>query len=473
MSSSDLESKFKGLWLRALNQPSLESITPDLISEWARDKGLVHSTVLTRDVGAFHSTPSIVLEIDGQRACFPKIPVTGDASWKLRRKARDEEALLWEKMEWFLPLWLPMGKISQMLSVVKNCTKERAIELFDYHTSTLYTLPFQAVCIAQIMPQARSLKEIIPLVREAFLGVYSGYRASCIAALIPAIEGSLTRIVSDIAPSATASEKIDHALNRAIQTAAHLHFEGMWAPHKYKTMDYLFGQDERVFAFETFRRWLKNYFFSNTEDYKGLTWLNRHMFAHGTASSWQQPTNFTRMIIALTTLAVIESWYDESHQISFFFPEMNEDSTLLWQQALFQGQAQMTLKIIEQDRYQKHGRLVPEMPTDNGVTLRKAILSEDCMKDLVRPLRDAGWSVEVSEPDEEALYMTVVASHGETRFGVALLYSCGTDNGIYRKLAEKCEAILYRGAPYKQESFAYNIPVHVGPVLGWQPPLVS
>ena len=133
----------------------------------------------------------------------------------------------------------------------------------------------------------------------------------------------------------------------------------------------------------------------------------------------------------------------------------------------------MTLKIIEQDRYQKNGRLVPEMPTDNGVLLRKFILTEDCMKDLVRPLRDAGWSVDVSEPDEEALYMTVVASHGEKLFGVALLYSCATDNNVYRMLAEKCEAILYRGAPYKQESFAYDIPVHVGPVLGWAPPGAS
>ena len=64
----------------------------------------------------------------------------------------------------------------------------------------------------------------------------------------------------------------------AIQTAARLHFEGMWVPDEYKTTDYLFGQAERVFAFETFRRWLKNYFFCNTEEYKGLTWLNRHMF---------------------------------------------------------------------------------------------------------------------------------------------------------------------------------------------------
>ncbi len=470
MSSSNLDCKFKGIWCRALNESSLENLTPELIVKWASDKWLANPVAVVRDVGNFNPTPSIMLEIGGSRACFPTSAVGGDERWKIQRKAKDDEALLWEKMEWFAPLWLPMGEILQMLSAVKHCTRERAIELFDYHTSTLYTLAFQAVCIAQIMPQARSLKEFVPLAREAYLGAYSGYRASSIAALIPAIEGSLTRIVSDLGSHATAPEKIDHAINRAIRTAADLHFEGMWVPNEYKTVDYLFGQDERIFIFETFRRWLKNYFFCPTDKYKGLTWLNRHMFAHGTASSWQQMTNFIRMIIALTTLAAIESWYDASHCVSFMFPAMNDDSTLLWQQALFQAEAQMKMKLIEQDRYQKHGRLVPEMPTDNGITLRKAILSEVCMRDLVRPLHDAGWSVEVSEPDEEALYMTVIASHEEKRFSVALLYSCGTDNRLYRMLAEKCAAILYWGAPYQQESFAYGIPVHVGPVLGWQPP---
>ena len=473
MSSSDLDSKFEGIWRRALNEPSLGAITPELIVKWASDKGLVDPAAIACDVGAFHPTSSIVMEVGGRKACFPRSALTGDELWKIRRKAKDDEALLWEKMEWFAPLWLPMGKIQEMLSAVRHCTKERAIELFDYHTSTLYTLAFNAVCIAQIMPRARSLQEIVPLAREAYLGVYSGYRASSIAALIPAIEGSLTRIVSDLAPSTTAPDKIDHAVNRAIRTAADLHFEGMWAPNEYKTADYLFGQDERVFAFETFRRWLKNFFFCNTASYQGLTWLNRHMFAHGTAPSWQQPTNFSRLLVALTTLAAIESWYDASHCVPFSLPEMNDDSTLLWQQALFQADLQMKLKVIEQDRYQKYGRLVPEMPTDDGVTLRKAILSEDCMNDIVRPLRDAGWSVEVGEPDEKALYVTVAASHDERRFGVALLYSCATDNSIYRMLAEKCDAVLYRGAPYLQESYAFGIPVHVGPVLGWQPPRVQ
>lgn len=470
MSSSTFEDKCKGIWQRALNEPSLGSVTPDMIVAWAREKGLADPSATARAVGAFYPTASIVLEVGERRACFPKVPAQGEEAWLARRNAKEDEALLWKKVEWFVPLWLPMGKIHQMLADVRNCTAERAIELFNYHTSTLYTLAFQAVCIAQLMPQARSLTEIVPLVREAYLGVYSGYTASSIAALIPAIEGSLTRIVADLPAHASAADKIDHAIDRAIGTAAQLHFDGMWVPDEYLTLAYLFGQDERVFGFETFRRWLKNHFFCSTEKYEGLTWLNRHMFAHGTVSSWQQPANFSRLVVALTTLAAIESWYDASHRVSFMLPAMNDDSTLLWQQARFRGEAQMQLKLAEQAHYQKHGRLVPELPTDDGVLLRKAVLSRECMQDLVRPLRDAGWHVDVGEPDDEALYLTVVASCGEKRFSVALLYSCGTDNAFYRMLAKTCGAILYLGAPYLQKSFAHGVSVHVGPVLGWQPP---
>jgi hypothetical protein len=472
MSSFGLEKKFTEIWWRALNEPSLSALTPELIEKWAGEKRLVNPTAKLEEVGAFHPTPCIVLNVEGGKACFPTIPASGDENWNIRRRQHEDQAALWDKVEWFLPLWLPMGKISTLLGSVRHATREQSLDLFEYHTSTLYTLAFQAVCIEQILPLARSLKEIVPLVREAYLAAYSGYWASSVGALIPAIEGSLTRIASDLRPEAKASEKIDRAVNRAIDTAAQLHFDYMWVPPEYKTCDYLFGQDERVFAFETFRRWLKNYFFCSTEKYRGAAWLNRHMFAHGTAASWQQPANFARMVVALATLAAIESWYDASHSVSFFLPEMNDASTLLWQQALLRGQVQMKLKITEQDRFRKHGRLVPALPADDGVLLRKALLSQECMNDLVRPLRDAGWNVKVNESDDKALYMTVDASHNEKKFTVALLYSCGTENGIYRMLARKCVAILYCGAPYMQDSYAYGISVHVGPLLGWQPPKV-
>ncbi|MDA8327563.1 MAG: hypothetical protein M0Z83_01165 [Betaproteobacteria bacterium] len=473
MNSPTLEKQFIGIWQRANNEPSLNALTPEHIVKWASDKQLINPVAKLADVGAFHPTPCIVLTVEGGIACFPTIPISGDENWRIRRKHFDEQAALWDKVEWFMPLWLPMGEISKLLASVQHVTRARSLELFEYHTSTLYTLAFQAVCIEQILPLARSLTEIVPLAREAYLGAYSGYWASSVGALIPAIEGSLTRIVSDLGAKATPAEKIDHAVNRAIETAAQLYFDHMWVPPEYKTCEYLFGQDERVFAFETFRRWLKNHFFCNTDDYRGVTWLNRHMFAHGTAASWQRPTNFARMVVALATLAAIESWYDASHSVSFLLPAMNEDSTLLWQQALLRGNVQMRLKLTEQEHFRKHGHLVPPLPADDGVLLRKGLLSQQCMSDLVRPLRDAGWNVKVNEPDDNALYMTVDASHGDKLLSVALLYSCGTENDIYKMLAKKCVAVLYCGPPYKQESFAYGVSVHVGPVLGWQPPKIG
>lgn len=466
-----LHDHFLAIWRRALNQPTLDSLTPALIKSWATERGLKVEDAEERDIGPFGTTKSIILTVQGGRACFPKVPPKGDPKWEYRRSGADRKVALWDKIEWFSPLWVPHGPIQILLMEAANCSKERAIELFDYHTSTIYTLAFQAVCIAQIMPQAHSLGEFCPLAREAYLAFYSGYRASSIAALIPVIEGSLTRIVSGIGVDLSVSDKINRAVSRAIECAARIHFEQMWVPKEYLTTEYLLGQDERVFFFETFGRWLHSSFFSTTGQYNGSTWLNRHLFAHATSSSWQQSANFRRLVVAIATLGVVESWHDESNQVSLFFPEMNDDSTLLWQQAQFHAEAQGILKVIEEKRYHDHGRLVPEMPTDDGALLRKAILSEDCIKDLVRPLRDAGWSVEVGEPEERGLYVTVVATSGEEQFGAALLYSCATGNQTYRELAKTSKVILYRGAPYHQEQYAYGLDIHVGPVAGWQPPL--
>lgn len=470
MISSHLDRVFQGIWCRAQNLSSLDLLTPELVGEWARAKGLTVKLVEQRKVGAFRPIESILLDVGEGRACFPVVSYKEDADWIAASRAAERDAEIWAKMEWFCPLWVSSGSIRKILNDSAACSKERAVELFGYHTSTIYTLAFQAVCVAQLMPRAHSLREFYPIAREAYLAFYSGYRASSISALIPAVEGALTKIVACGSNDMAIADKVDKAIDRAVQTAAVFHFDSMWSPVQYRTLEYLFGQDERVFVFETFRRWLKTSFFRNTGEYDGVTWLNRHLFAHGASSEWQRSANFTRLVVALATLGVVESWHDESNAVALFFPEMNEDSRLLWQQALFRANAQAFMSTYEEQQYHEHGRLVPEMPTDNGVLLRKALLLDDCIKDLVRPLRDAGWSVEVGEPDERALWVTVVASGGGERFEVSLLYNCATENRIYRELATSSVAILYRGAPYHQEQYAHGVDVHVGPVTAWQPP---
>ncbi|MDN7591845.1 hypothetical protein [Burkholderia seminalis] len=464
-----LDKKFAGLWWRARKLRSLSDLNSQTIEQWATEVGLDVRGVSEQNVGAFQPTPAVVLAVDGRTAYFPMVSTTDDPSWLTNRKAHERVAALWSKVEWFEPLWVARGQLNTLLADVEHRSREDAIARFDYHTSTIYTLAFQAVCIAQFIPKSRTLAPFAPIAREAYLAFYAGHRASSIAALIPVMEGALKRISYENG-NLSVPDQIDRVIDRACALAARLHFDGNWIPSEYSTKEYLYGQDERVFVFETFRQWLKGMFFRQTGEYGGVTWLNRHLFAHGASTEWANAGNFRRLVVALATLGVIESWHDETNGVPLMLPDMNDDSRLLWQQAQLQAQGQTMLKIIEQRNYQKYGQLVPPMPTDDGVALRKARLAQECMKDLVRPLRDAGWSVEVGEPDDQALQVKVLARSGKSELRVALLFNCATDNKIYRELAQDCGAILYLDSPYNQNAFTYGIDVHVGPVAAWQPP---
>ncbi|WNC89112.1 hypothetical protein RI103_15670 [Paraburkholderia sp. FT54] len=81
MSFSNIEDKFNGIWRRARNGSSLNALTPKLIERWASDKRLINPVAKLADVGVFHPTPCIVLTVEGGKACFPTIPVSGDENW--------------------------------------------------------------------------------------------------------------------------------------------------------------------------------------------------------------------------------------------------------------------------------------------------------------------------------------------------------------------------------------------------------
>lgn len=465
----EIEGKFEALWRRFSKKSKSEIVRDDELLGWAQQMGLEAVTLEHKEVGSFHTTSAIVLTVEGVQGCFPLVVPGGDATWQKNREWADHEAAMWAKMEWFSPLWVPQMSRSKLLSAVRNCDRERAIQLFDYHMSTEYILSFKAICIAQLLPKTRTLADYAPMVREAYLAFFSGYRASSIAALIPILEGAIKRI-ANAGAGAQIGHEIDRVFEKAFTRASSWHFYGLWAPQEYLTKDFLFGQDERVFFLETFRRWLQSSFFAGTDQYDGVTWLNRHLFAHAVSSQWQKSANFSRLVVALTTLGVVESWHDESNHVTVFFPEINDDSKLLWQQARLRANTQMLMMNRELKEYQKNGRLVPDMPTDDGVNLRTAHLMNDCVNDLVRPLRNAGWSVKIGEPEKEALYVIVYAQSGSAKLNVALLFSCGTGNETYQELAKEVDAILYLGPPYLENEFARGVQVHVGPVTAWQPP---
>jgi len=467
----DFENELQRIWHRCRNLNGLDQLNTELVEKFAIDRGLAVEGAIEENIGIFApSFKSIVLTVNGRKAGFPKISADNDPDWLKRKAAFEKQAAIWQKVEWFAPLWVANGDIGKLLKDIEHRDKKRAVEMFHYHTSTIYTLGFQAVCIAQLMPKARCLQDFHSVAREAFLSFYSGYRASSIAALIPLIEGTLARINTSASQNLKIPDRVNRLIDGAIRRAAELHFNGIWVPPEYMTKEFLFARDERVFFFETFRRWLNESFFQNTDNYDGATWLNRHIFAHGISNDWQQPSNFSRLIVALTTIGVVEAWHDNIQGVSLFFPGADDESELLWKQARIRGDMQLVIKTLEAKSYQGHGKLVPKMPNDDGSLLRKAELSRQCIADLVRPLRNAGWTVDVSEPDDKALFMTVLATSGEDKLKIALLYSCGTANELYKEFDKTCQVILYLGAPYRQAEFAYGIKAHVGPVTGWQPP---
>lgn len=467
MERKTVECAFSGIWARFQNS-NQELVTLEEIKSWATGKGLTVSGVERRHIGRYGKTDCVVIHTEHGSACLPVTTEANRKYWISRNESYVKTAAIWEKLEWFSPLWVCRKDVTKILQDAEYRTAEEAIQMFNYHTSTIYTLSFEAVCIEQIMGTAPCLADIRPLAREAYLAFYAGYKSASIAALIPAIEGAISRILPKETQSLATMERVNRAVAGAIRYAAELHYEGMWAPASYKRVDYLFGMDEMVFAFETFRLWLQDSFYKNTDAYTGAACLNRHLFAHGLSPEWQQ-ANLSRLIVAISTVGVIESWYHQDNSAPFLFPAVNKDSELLWHQAILHGSAQMVIKLMEEKRYHENGRLVPNVPTDDGATLRKALLMKDCIDDLVRPLRSAGWAVEFTD-DSSDLYVKVLAKSKEGVLNVALLYSCGSDNSLYKELEKDCDAILYRGAPYLQEQFARGVKVHVGPVAGWQPP---
>jgi hypothetical protein len=94
MALSKAEEHFLAIWRRALNQPSLETLTPELVSTWAAARGLQGVVAEERDVGAFAKTKTIVLTVGDDRGCFPKTPAAGNSDWEIRRQAADRTATL-------------------------------------------------------------------------------------------------------------------------------------------------------------------------------------------------------------------------------------------------------------------------------------------------------------------------------------------------------------------------------------------
>ena len=73
--------------------------------------------------------------------------------------------------------------------------------------------------------------------------------------------------------------------------------------------------------------------------------------------------------------------------------------------------------------------------SDDGWLGRSATLSTKMNDEIVKRLRDNGWQCHsFGQPVKSGGYITVRASKLGKEIGIALLYSCATDNKVYKEL---------------------------------------
>jgi hypothetical protein len=105
---------------------------------------------------------------------------------------------------------------------------------------------------------------------------------------------------------------------------------------------------------------------------------------------------------------------------------------------------------------------------DTGWKQRLAILMTQVENAVVGPLKHHGWTVAIEREVSAGEYIVVKAERGRYVRTCGVLYSCATDNKVYKALESQVDAIFFQGEPYHQESFAHGVQKPVGSLDDFQ-----
>lgn len=427
--------------------------------------------VTINSVGNGLSLECFMIESGTKKALFPiyTVQMDGFKQWSSRFTAIKS---MWEYIDWFIPPYIMNGHIESTMAQVfnfKNVSQERAQENFEHAITALYTIPDMCVFVEQVVPHSVVLSNHTNTLRESILSYYTGYKSAATASLIPIVESALQQLVNNQGVKGDKiKEKVENLIENAISKVNGLMISNdVWVDEQFKTQDVTCKLDERAMMFRIFGDWLKNSFFSNSKHYNKSSGLNRHIFSHGLSLVWQRPTNFHRLIGVLNSLIFLEYYFLPGSKIGLFYPVMNDQSSSLLDDIHMRMGSQIFYNLKASDKTLKTGAKMPILTNDDGWYLRAARLGELCMSGLVEKLRDKEWCCIIGDPVKEGEFIKVEASKKERLLKIGLLYTCATSNSVYKILEGECDVILYLGAPYRQNEYAYGINKHVGPLQAW------
>lgn len=472
--------KIKGIWFKFNNQNKMQTITLEEIHSDCMDQGIEILEIEESRFGFNRSISAVKLKtLDNVTVLMPRHKLSEIQIYQNNILPFQKEENFWTQVDWFLPVFMTPEQISEGFKITNLkigyqdiLPREELQNRFKEFFPTVYNFSNIIPITVQTFSDSIAISKHVPLIKESILAFYSGMKVTSIASLIPIIEDILNTIIEDSAENLDLKTKVDRCMKRAIDNIKHDHILGVdWIPEEYVQDDVLKVMNERIRIIMLIGNWLKNSFYENTDNYQNTSGFNRHFFAHAKSEIWQNPTNFFRAMGLIQALAFIECFAMKQSKVSIFPPTLDRRSESFRNDVFACLNTQAIKNHILQQLQIDH--CLPFNPTasDDGWLGRAAILSTKMNDEIVKKLRDNGWQCHFfGQPIKSGEYITVQASKDSKNIGIALLYSCATDNAVYKELEKTCDYILYQGAPYHQSSYAHGVKKHVGPLNAWLTP---
>lgn len=463
-----MQNKCNKIWSNLIHTNRLKKISKNEFIELAKEKNLIVDSIVDVKYGMNFQIEAYLIYTQQGRALFPKCnSIDIDGIDNERNFWLDYEKF-WIEMDWFFPVYYSINKLDELLKLVhinrngyKGIPSERLQHDFEHALPMIYSIPLMVQNISEKFENSKILAKHVPLLKESILSFYSGYAVSATAALIPIVEDSLKRILElEAIERSTITDKVNTCIDLAVEKCKFKDALSVdWIPSEFEEKDFLKISNSRIFLLETFRSWLLNSFYACDDQYNKVSGFNRHHFAHGLSNVWQNSTNFFRMMGVLNQLLFVEALIDDKSNINFLdFNLTNRTDALNNEINVCINLRLLKSQLLLSDQQNK---LLPfnVTPTDDGWLARSSILSKTMNDEIILVLKNSGWQCfNFSDPVKEGNYITVAASKNEIVLKIALLFSCATDNKIYKELEkDSYDFILYSGSFYNQNSYAYGV----------------
>ncbi|MEX0582215.1 MAG: hypothetical protein WD185_00980 [Sneathiella sp.] len=479
MDNATRDRLFQAVWARFSEQNQIANISCEDVELFAIKKGLTVRKIKEVQFGFSRTINGILLETSTGKALYPRQRVENIDIYNRNKQACQNYEDFWRAVDWFFPPYIPRGKMNDAISltgisILEHSSKNKKYlqERFEYSLPSLYDFSNIVPITVQTLSESQVIGKHLPIITESIIAFYSGMKVVAIGALIPIIEDILGSMIGEIGTKSTLRNKVDKCIDQACERVVKLHIEDAdWIPEEFVEKPVLKVMNERIFILETMRHWLKNSFYKNTKKYDNHSGFNRHFFAHAGSDVWQNQSNFFRAMGLIQALAFIECFAVEGSTVSIFAPNPDERSES-FRNELFACLNMQVFKMQILSKMQMENNL-PFNPTssDDGWLRRASILSDGMSSEIIARLRDKEWQCHsFTDPIKNGEYITVNAKKGSRDIKIALLYSCASDNELYRELDKSCDYILYLGSYYQQESFARGVKTTVLPLNAWITP---